>query len=288
MADFPESLSVVHDGLQVINLTAEPITQIDIRNGRLLIKDEDGNAPVELSGVRQGRLLRLGGQGHAGRIFIEDSTGVPAISMAGQVIDIGNEQRGGNIHLRKSTSGQITIGLTADTAKLQLGGGGVDGEVVVRKGDGSTAIHLDGAAGDIVLGNADCAEEFNLTDDDDVEPGDVVVLTDGRAVRRSTTAFDKRVVGIVSGAGSTRPGIVLGHKLGANRRLPVAVTGKVFCKVDAYYGPLETGDLLTTSGTPGHAMTATDPIRAFGTTIGKALAPLDEGVGLVPVLVGLR
>ena len=73
MADFPESLSVVHDGQQVINLTAEPIIQIDIRNGRLQITDEAGNALVELSGVRQGRLLRLGGQDHVGRLFLEDS-----------------------------------------------------------------------------------------------------------------------------------------------------------------------------------------------------------------------
>ena len=46
------------------------------------------------------------------------------------------------------------------------------------------------------------------------------------------------------------------------------LVGKVFCKVD---GAIDVGDLLTTSQTPGHAMKATDPQRAFGAVIGKAL-----------------
>jgi hypothetical protein len=48
------------------------------------------------------------------------------------------------------------------------------------------------------------------------------------------------------------------------------------------------GDLLTTSDTPGHAMRVTEPGRAFGAVLGKALAPLPEGSGLVPILVTLQ
>jgi hypothetical protein len=62
----------------------------------------------------------------------------------------------------------------------------------------------------------------------------------------------------------------------------------VFCKVDADQSPVAIGDLLTTSSTPGHAMAARDHQRAFGAVIGKALAPLDSGKALVPILVALQ
>jgi hypothetical protein len=62
----------------------------------------------------------------------------------------------------------------------------------------------------------------------------------------------------------------------------------VYCKVDAGYGAIEAGDLLTTSPTSGHAMRTSDPARAFGAVIGKALQPLSDGVGLIPVLVALQ
>jgi hypothetical protein len=35
-------------------------------------------------------------------------------------------------------------------------------------------------------------------------------------------------------------------------------------------------------------MKATDPSRAFGATLGKALQPLGAGVGLIPILVALQ
>jgi hypothetical protein len=70
--------------------------------------------------------------------------------------------------------------------------------------------------------------------------------------------------------------------------MPVALTGKAFCKVDAKYAPIEVGDLLTTSPTPGHAMKASDPLKAFGAVIGKALCPLKEGTSLIPILIALQ
>ncbi len=73
-----------------------------------------------------------------------------------------------------------------------------------------------------------------------------------------------------------------GHRRpGARRRLRVAA-----CKVDAGYGSVRPGDLLTTSPTPGHAMLALDPRP--GTILGKALESLDAGTGLIKVLVMLR
>jgi hypothetical protein len=66
----------------------------------------------------------------------------------------------------------------------------------------------------------------------------------------------------------------------------VALIGIVACKVDAGYGDIRIGDLLTTSPTPGHAMRADAP--AAGTVLGKALEPLEAGIGRIRVLVMLR
>ena len=104
----------------------------------------------------------------------------------------------------------------------------------------------------------------------------------------SEKAYDKRVAGVISGAGDYRQGIVLDKQPTLGNRVPVALLGKVFCKVDARFGAIEVGDLLTTSPTPGHAMKTSDPLKAFGAVIGKALGNLDSGTGLVPVMVTLK
>jgi hypothetical protein len=57
----------------------------------------------------------------------------------------------------------------------------------------------------------------------------------------------------------------------------MALIGKVYCKVDARYSAIEMGDLLTTSPTRGYAMKAADPVRAFGSVLGKALQGLARG-----------
>ena len=134
---------------------------------------------------------------------------------------------------------------------------------------------------------ADLAEQFGVVGQLTAEPGSVVVLVGDDRVCVSDRPYDHRVAGIVSGAGSYRPGIVLDRQPDANR-CALALSGKVWCKVDADCGPVEIGDMLTTSPTPGHAMRATDSGRAFGAVIGKALGRLESGRALVPVLVGLR
>jgi hypothetical protein len=60
------------------------------------------------------------------------------------------------------------------------------------------------------------------------------------------------------------------------------------CKVDASYGAIKVGDLLTTSLTKGHARKVTDADKAAGAVIGKALGSLKEGTGVIPVLVTIQ
>jgi hypothetical protein len=105
----------------------------------------------------------------------------------------------------------------------------------------------------------------------------------------STEAYDRKAVGIISGAGDLKPGMYLG-KSGdtATAGHPIALSGRVYCWTDATLAPVEVGDLLTTSNTPGHAMKAIDFGRAQGSIVGKAMSPLAEGKGLVLVFVTLQ
>ncbi|HUL25884.1 MAG TPA: hypothetical protein VLW44_08955 [Streptosporangiaceae bacterium] len=170
---------------------------------------------------------------------------------------------------------------------LQFFNGGTTGAfsrpVLSLTPDGNVVV-----TGDIRLANADCAEDFEVASAEPVEPGTVMVLGDEDTLQPSQHAYDKRVVGVISGAGNYKPGIVLDRQSRQEKRSPVALLGKVFCKVDARYAPIEVGDLLTTSDTTGHAMKATDPAQAFGSVIGKVLRPLLEGQGLIPVLIALQ
>ncbi|MGH3371296.1 MAG: hypothetical protein ACRDPR_15000, partial [Nocardioidaceae bacterium] len=121
-----------------------------------------------------------------------------------------------------------------------------------------------------------------------VEPGTVMVLGPDGALVPSREPYDTRVAGVVSGAGSFAPALVLDRRDTGRRRAPVALMGKVYCWVDADEASIEVGDLLTTGERPGHAMRVSDRGRAFGALVGKALAPLRSAQGLIPVLVGQR
>jgi hypothetical protein len=146
------------------------------------------------------------------------------------------------------------------------------------------------ATGDVKLQGEDCAEDFEVDEMMALEPGMVMVIGDEERLQWCNQAYDRRVAGVLSGAGNCRPGILLGRQQESSqhKRLPLALTGKVYCKVDAQCAPVAVGDLLTTSPTPGHAMKASDPSRAFGAIVGKALRPLAAGRGLVPILVSLQ
>jgi hypothetical protein len=141
--------------------------------------------------------------------------------------------------------------------------------------------------GDISLPGADCAEQFDLVGARP-EPGTVMVIDREGALRECQQAYDRRVAGVVSGGGEYKPGIILNGRLARGDRAAVALVGKVYCKVDAHYSPVEVGDLLTTSPTTGHAMRADDQQKAFGAIIGKALRPLTGCRGLIPILVALQ
>jgi hypothetical protein len=142
-----------------------------------------------------------------------------------------------------------------------------------------------------ITGGGDVAEPFAVSDPVKPEPGMVMTIDREHPgeLCLSAQAYDRTVAGIISGANGINPGLTLRQKdTVADGTHPVALSGRVYCWCDATYGDIQPGDLLTTSDTPGHAMTVTDFTRAHGATIGKAMTGLKEGKGLVLVLVSLQ
>jgi hypothetical protein len=123
------------------------------------------------------------------------------------------------------------------------------------------------------------------------EPGMVVSIDPANPgkLALTTRAYDRRVAGIISGAGGVKPGMIMGQEgTLADGKHPVALSGRVYVWVDATRGAIEPGDLLTTSATPGHAMKVTNSTRAQGAVIGKAMTGLKSGRGLALALVTLQ
>ena len=70
--------------------------------------------------------------------------------------------------------------------------------------------------------------------------------------------------------------------------VPMAMVGVVPTKVSAENGAIRPGDLLVTSSKAGYAMKGTDRSLLTGAIIGKALAPLNSGTGVIEVAVAIQ
>jgi hypothetical protein len=286
------------------------------KDGNLRVRDEEARSVFDVDGTNA--VVRVGTQGNEGDLEIQDDFGRQVFHVNGKdaVVSIGVtgndgdlkiydefgrqtlDFNGNNAVLRVGAwnnegdievldnAGRVAFAFNGEYAKLTLGVEGNDGDLIIRDDSGKDRIHLDGQAGDIKLFGADCAEEFEVAEQAD--PGVVMVIDDQGKLCASTTAYDRRVAGVVAGAGDLRPGIVLGHTDEDTGRLPIALSGRTYCKVDARFGAIAIGDLLTTSPTRGHAMKAADATHAFGAVIGKALRPLPTGQGLIPILIALQ
>jgi hypothetical protein len=230
----------------------------------------------------------------------DTATALQATSTSGKSASLA-----GDVEVSKGSVTIATGDLTVAKGDVTVAKGDVTvakGDVTVAKGNltvtkGSTTLDKvtvdsltatgDVTARDVFLSGADCAEEFACATQA-LEPGTVVIADADGLLTTTDEPYCPGVVGVISGAGRYRPAIVLDHQEGDSNRAPVALAGKVFCKVDGSFSPVRVGDLLTTSPNPGYAMRATEASRAWGTVLGKALAPLGDSQGLIPILVMMR
>jgi hypothetical protein len=155
--------------------------------------------------------------------------------------------------------------------------------ILVSQSDGETILELGEGL--------DYAEGFDLSGEQTIEPGTVVIIDQDAPGKLSVsqTPYDNKVAGIVAGATGAN-GLGSGVRLGGDRfDMDVALAGRVFCNVDATIAGIEPGDLLTTSNTPGYAMKAVDYNLARGAILGKAMQRLEKGQkGQILVLVTLQ
>ena len=224
-----------------------------------------------------------------------DTTGTNSVPVLDVVQTVGGGLSSPTLHLQNTSTAQAialwaeSYGTDANTVLTQWGSGSIlrgfiggtlkfevrnDGRVVCRSIEitgGSDLVESFDAAGTIEAGSV-------LVIDPD-HPGDLML---------SSTPYDTRVAGVASGAGGIDPGLRLRQEGVADGDVPVAMAGRVYVRASAENGAIRPGDMLTTAALAGHAMRASDPARSFGAVIGKAMSALDEGTGLVLVLVNLQ
>ncbi len=267
---------------------------VDGNNARLRMFNATGGQIVSLGDNGN---ITLGGLGMDGDVTLRDDTGADTVRMNGQEgnMTLGGNGKDGDIWL-KDANGENSVHLDGNQANLFMGGNGRDGDIALFAASennpaddaAKATIHLNGDAGDIILRNADCAEEFTAAPMTGAEPGDVMVLDDEGLMRPCDVAFDKRTIGVISGADLYKPGIILDRQDDMEDRHPIALVGKVCVRVTDENGPIRIGDLVTTSSKTGHAMAAGDDAKAFGAVIGKALKNHEAGDGMIPIVIALQ
>jgi hypothetical protein len=123
---------------------------------------------------------------------------------------------------------------------------------------------------------ADVAERYLA--DADYAVGTVLVIGGSAEVTQSTISHQTSVAGTVS----ENPGVLMNRGLEGEHIAPVALLGRVPCRVT---GTIAKGDLLVASDTPGVATKMT--MYAPGCVIGKALENYNDTTeGTIEIMVG--
>jgi hypothetical protein len=153
------------------------------------------------------------------------------------------------------------------------------GQILNANANGVGNIGSDGASFNTVFAKATSAQYADLAENYQADaayaPGTVVVFGGEFEITQSCVSHDSRVAGVVS----TDPAFLMNS---AAHGLPVALTGRVPCQVQ---GPVDKGDLLTTSDVPGTAQKL--KTWAPGCVIGKSLEIIkDSSVKTIEIAVG--
>ncbi|WP_263409997.1 hypothetical protein [Terriglobus tenax] len=189
-----------------------------------------------------------------------------------------------------SPDGNVGIGTTSPGARLEL-----NGSLKLTTGSGASMAYPDGTIQATAWNGTTCggdyAESVDVAGDRrSYEPGDVLVLAASGTedVEKSQEPYSSLVAGIYS----TKPGLT-GRRQSNDPKagpgeVPMAMVGIVPTKVSAENGAIKRGDLLVTSSKVGYAMKGTDRGRMLGAVVGKAMGSLEQGTGVIEVLVTLQ
>lgn len=179
----------------------------------------------------------------------------------------------GNVDELEVLAVTVVNGGTPGTITLQFANSGATGTAHVDAGSSMKAFKNQGS---------DVAEIYYTTDNN-INPGSVVTVDPAitAGVKGATRPYDPQTLGVLS----TLPGLVLGDSQvpAGTRPVYLALSGRVPVKVSTVNGKINAGDYLTSSGTNGVAMKATQA----GAIIGTAMTSFD-GVGIGQVLVFIK
>ncbi len=257
--------------------------------GNALLASSFGTGPTAvLTNSSSGDILQFGKAVNSpdGRI---DSEGRIRLSSA-----FGNGVAGAALYSENSSSSGIAVWgkVSGSDATCVLEQNGTGSLIKAFKG-GSLKFEVTNTGRVVttalqITGGGDLAEPFTLNAE--AEVGSVVVIDPHHPgeLCLSHEAYDTKVAGVLSGANGIDAGITLipgEHQIDGRN---VALSGRVYVLADASSGPIRPGDLLTTSNVSGHAMRASDPTRATGAVLGKAMSKLESGRGYVLALVSLQ
>ncbi|MGB8168247.1 MAG: hypothetical protein WCF18_12190 [Chthoniobacteraceae bacterium] len=284
--------------------TVQMLSATAFSEGALLtMRNGFNHTTVSLDADASGNAAALALYNNAGNLTVlvdaDEGNGI------GGIIEVNNQSGSKRAELDgqgASGGGELVLMAANGTTTVNIRGGetATTGSLLeMYKADGTRTVWIDAdSAGEgkvttqvlEITGGADFSENFDITSAD-AQPGMLVKIDPAHPgeLTVSDRAYDRAVAGVVSGAGGVKPGVMMGQRgTAANGLHPVALTGRVYCLVDADRGAIAPGDLITTSDTAGHGMKAADSAQAQGAIVGKAMTPLAGGRGLVLVLVSLQ
>ena len=124
---------------------------------------------------------------------------------------------------------------------------------------------------------ADLAEKYKA--DKEYDPGTLIKIGGDAEITETTSQGDKDVFGVIS----TQPAFLMNAEADG---LPVALTGKVPCKVD---GPVAKGERLISSNRAGYAQGIGSRGYDCQEVFGRALQAHDgTGPGIIMAIVGIK
>jgi hypothetical protein len=193
------------------------------------------------------------------------------LSLIGNIVDTGpitiTTSSNGNITLAPNGTGNVNTGaniMPTANATANIGSAALTYNTIFAK---ATSAQY-----------ADLAENYSA--DADYLPGTVVEFGGAHEITQSTTSHGTRVAGIIS----TNPSYLMNAGQTGNHVLPVALTGRVPCRV---IGTIFKGDRLVASDQPGVATTLDINQYQPGCILGKALSNYNsQEIGTVEVAVG--